>query len=1151
MSVVFDNVFDDNKTPPLPVCFLTSAELLPPHLAELRRLGFSFDSSMVSRGRFGQQIQTEGYHLALCNFLLRSLKDLYPDLPVYKFSELAVFTVKDEDGDMVRFDSEEEFVAALPGFESWKTCLRVEATVLKPLPTPSPRNASTTSTPTPVNIPVSPISATMAAALGSIGALPAVTAGSFVSGGGGGGEHTPSESGSTISFVSNMSSVSGLSSSTPPPPPPRLSAAALAEAEAEAAAIAEAALAEAFVAEAAETAAAADAVAETVPRGASSAPSVAGTVPGDATGAASPARSPLSTTNSASAAEGNPTAAAPAGGTVPGTGPDTPTPAKAFLTQVLPGLADVLARSIYAAQWAPEMMPYPTPPQAQAQAPAPGASQGASQSQAQGTSQAHGQEQDEESSNSGRVDLTPLSSAVEGLAAVAAAAAAASGAFGASAPVRAASDDASATAAAATKAATDAAAAAAGAAATAAATKAAAAAAAAAEAAAFPSPVSAKPTAADPRGDATLAESGDAPIAVHVGVVCDVCDMSPITGTRYKCAVRSDFDLCQECERTSGSASPFPYLKIRTPAQAPAAIVCLLKEDQPRNVKEANAQAKKKGAPRAEGPHASKSYAAGQAWRARRDPQLGGWGEGRRNTARWMRDIARHQHHQQQVGGAPSSGIGCFPAGVEVVRNGPGPVWRGPRMQRRNVAVKSPSWTAAAAGGGGGMKPEEKKLPPKKMEAATGARGTQEGSVEGSAERCGAATGGEAVPENTAPVNPTTATTTTTTASTAATLLQSEVEVAGEGGQTSDYQDMLAASMRSLASSMTASLPASSSGAQDGGKGKGGVSAAAGEGGSRPQAKPMARFVTDVSVADGSPLPPNTRFVKTWCMRNDGAVTFPMGCRLMPVSGDLMAGPEDGVAVEQRAPGEEFHVSATMTTPSLSGRYIGYWRLRTADGQNFGHRIWADVLVTGGTADLVVEGSMDGDWDLVNMQRLSKAVEDTAKDQQHAKDDAATAAAANTSTPIPDSTPDTPIETPSEASTPTPTQDVTPDTPEETPTSEAAAPVPVSDATVTPVDITQAAREDAALAEAIAAIEAAACRSLPLEAGSEETKSSDGAGVGVAEGGKVDGETTSVAATKWHRELCSLAEMGFGDTPRNISLLEKHVTTSGGPGMER
>ena len=243
--------------------------------------------------------------------------------------------------------------------------------------------------------------------------------------------------------------------------------------------------------------------------------------------------------------------------------------------------------------------------------------------------------------------------------------------------------------------------------------------------------MSATPRGREPRGEETAAAESDAPTAVHARVVCDVCDMSPIVGTRYKCAVRSDFDLCEGCERTAGSASPFPYLKIRTPAQAPAAIVCLLKADQPRSVKEATAQAKKKGARGdglgAAGPGgpAGKSYAAGQAWRARREPQYGGWGEGRRNTARWMRDVARHQHLQQQIGGTPSSGIGCFPAGVEVVRNGTGgPIWRGPRMQRRNVAV-----TAAR----GGKEPEEK--PPAKKEATASGdgAGTQEGSPEGSA----------------------------------------------------------------------------------------------------------------------------------------------------------------------------------------------------------------------------------------------------------------------------------------------------------------------------------------------------------------------------------------------------------------------------------
>ncbi|CAM9530356.1 unnamed protein product, partial [Hapterophycus canaliculatus] len=68
--------------------------------------------------------------------------------------------------------------------------------------------------------------------------------------------------------------------------------------------------------------------------------------------------------------------------------------------------------------------------------------------------------------------------------------------------------------------------------------------------------------------------------AVHKDVQCDFCDVCPIVGTRYKCAVRSDFDLCEACERSAAARSPFPFLKIRTPSQAPAAIVCLLKPDQ-------------------------------------------------------------------------------------------------------------------------------------------------------------------------------------------------------------------------------------------------------------------------------------------------------------------------------------------------------------------------------------------------------------------------------------------------------------------------------------------------------------------------------------------------------------------------------------------
>jgi len=51
----------------------------------------------------------------------------------------------------------------------------------------------------------------------------------------------------------------------------------------------------------------------------------------------------------------------------------------------------------------------------------------------------------------------------------------------------------------------------------------------------------------------------------HRGITCDVCDMSPIVGSRYKCTVRSDYDLCQKCH---GESDPkFPMIKIRQPTQ--------------------------------------------------------------------------------------------------------------------------------------------------------------------------------------------------------------------------------------------------------------------------------------------------------------------------------------------------------------------------------------------------------------------------------------------------------------------------------------------------------------------------------------------------------------------------------------------------------
>jgi Ig-like domain from next to BRCA1 gene/Zinc finger, ZZ type/PB1 domain len=67
-------------------------------------------------------------------------------------------------------------------------------------------------------------------------------------------------------------------------------------------------------------------------------------------------------------------------------------------------------------------------------------------------------------------------------------------------------------------------------------------------------------------------------LAIHSNVRCDSCDVCPIVGTRYKCCVRDDYDLCELCE--SKEAQPHPMIKINTPDQAPAAILIAVKDDQ-------------------------------------------------------------------------------------------------------------------------------------------------------------------------------------------------------------------------------------------------------------------------------------------------------------------------------------------------------------------------------------------------------------------------------------------------------------------------------------------------------------------------------------------------------------------------------------------
>jgi hypothetical protein len=110
-------------------------------------------------------------------------------------------------------------------------------------------------------------------------------------------------------------------------------------------------------------------------------------------------------------------------------------------------------------------------------------------------------------------------------------------------------------------------------------------------------------------------------------------------------------------------------------------------------------------------------------------------------------------------------------------------------------------------------------------------------------------------------------------------------------------------------------------------------------------AKPMCRFIRDVSFLDGEKIPPTTEFKKVWRVRNDGNRSWPEGCRLSPAGGDHLQIGEDSKLPQLEA-GEEIDISVTLLSPAIPGRYVSYFRPQTHEGKRFGQRLWSDIRVS-------------------------------------------------------------------------------------------------------------------------------------------------------------------------------------------------------------
>jgi len=97
-----------------------------------------------------------------------------------------------------------------------------------------------------------------------------------------------------------------------------------------------------------------------------------------------------------------------------------------------------------------------------------------------------------------------------------------------------------------------------------------------------------------------------------------------------------------------------------------------------------------------------------------------------------------------------------------------------------------------------------------------------------------------------------------------------------------------------------------------------------------------AAWVKDVTIPDGTAIAPNTSFVKTWRLRNDGTCTWTTGYKLVFINGDSMGAAASIALPVSVAPGQEADLSVTFKSPGTAGTYKSNWKLQNPDGVSFG-----------------------------------------------------------------------------------------------------------------------------------------------------------------------------------------------------------------------
>lgn len=112
-----------------------------------------------------------------------------------------------------------------------------------------------------------------------------------------------------------------------------------------------------------------------------------------------------------------------------------------------------------------------------------------------------------------------------------------------------------------------------------------------------------------------------------------------------------------------------------------------------------------------------------------------------------------------------------------------------------------------------------------------------------------------------------------------------------------------------------------------------------------PQCNNNLRFINDLTIPDGTSVPPRSPLDKRWQLENNGSCNWDSRYRLKLIAGPDLGAPREQPLYPARG-GTQFTLRMELKAPQEAGSYRSAWQAYSPEGEPFGDPIFIDFVIS-------------------------------------------------------------------------------------------------------------------------------------------------------------------------------------------------------------